>query len=205
MKLPADAPCWHLLRARVNDDAPQAALTQALRTLADEVGATLKRAALRGPGTAGPGAADAVGLLYVYLAGDVDPAQLGLAAKAWPALLQPDFSLLRPTFDIAGAATGDPARFHYVVETDAEDGWQAEIERWYDDEHMPGLASVPGCIRATRMLNMSTGPRSFAAYDLVAAEVLGSPPWLAVRGTPWSDRARPHFTNTRRTMFEVIA
>jgi hypothetical protein len=37
---------------------------------------------------------------------------------------------------------------------------------------------------------------------LVARDTLGSPPWLAVRGTAWSDICRPHFTNTSRTLFE---
>jgi hypothetical protein len=32
--------------------------------------------------------------------------------------------------------------------------------------------------------------------------VLTSAPWLAVRGTAWSDICRPHFTNTLRTLFE---
>ncbi|MBP7567746.1 MAG: hypothetical protein KA795_17230 [Burkholderiaceae bacterium] len=111
---------------------------------------------------------------------------------------------LESVFDVPGASAGEPARFHYVVETDPEDGWFDEIARWYDDEHMPGLASVAGCIHASRYLNRAgAGPVSFACYDLVSEDTLGSPDWLAVRHTAWSDRARPHFTNTRRTMFQV--
>ena len=67
------------------------------------------------------------------------------------------------------------------------------------------LAAVPGCILAQRYYNHDQGPYSLACYDLVAEQVLGSPPWLAVRGTPWSDIVRPHFTNTRRTMFRALA
>jgi len=48
------------------------------------------------------------------------------------------------------------------------------------------------------------GPTSFASYDLTAAEVMGSPAWLAVRATDWSSRCRPHFTNTRRTFFQSL-
>ena len=110
-------------------------------------------------------------------------------------------SRLSRVFDIPGAAIGQPPAFHYVVETDPEAGWAEEIARWYDTEHMPGLARVPGCVRASRFLNHDHGPVSFACYDLVSPETLGSAPWLAVRNTEWSDRARPHFTNTRRTMF----
>lgn len=107
--------------------------------------------------------------------------------------------------DFAGASTGERSRFHYVVETDPETGWLDEISRWYDTEHMPGLAAVPGCVRAMRFLNHGAGPLSLACYDLLRDDVLGSPPWLAVRATAWSDIARPHFTNTKRTMFRVVA
>jgi hypothetical protein len=95
--------------------------------------------------------------------------------------------------------------FHYVVEMDPEAGWMPEISRWYDQEHMPGLAAVPGSVLAMRLLNHDSGPLSLACYDLLSAETLGSPDWLAVRASQWSDITRPHFTNTKRTMFEVIA
>ena len=110
-------------------------------------------------------------------------------------------SRLSRVFDVPGASIGQLPKFHYVVETDPQAGWAEEIARWYDTEHMPGLARVSGCVRASRFLNHDRGPVSFACYDLVSTETLGSPPWLAVRNTEWSDRARPNFTNTRRTMF----
>jgi hypothetical protein len=52
-------------------------------------------------------------------------------------------------------------------------------------------------LRATRSVNRGGGPLSLACHDLVRKDVLGSPPWLAVRATAWSDIARPHFTNAR--------
>lgn len=200
MRLPDDAPRWSLLQAH----APQAdgpALAAALRELGQDPTAPLRRAALRTATTGGPGAAEDIGLLYAYFAGPLDARA---ATAALPSCRQIRVSPLQPTFETRGAAAGAAARFHYVVETDPEAGWHGEIARWYDEEHMPGLAAVPGCIRAWRALNLGMGPLSLAAYDLVAAEVLGSPPWLDVRGTAWSDRTRPHFTNTRRTMFAVI-
>lgn len=153
------------------------------------------------------------GLAYLYArtgnGRPVDAATRQALAHAWqvacPQASQVQVCRLAPLFDAPGASLGAAARFHYVVETDAEEGWMDEIARWYDTEHMPGLAAVPGCIHARRFANPDGGPASFACYDLTAQETLGSPPWLAVRGTAWSDRARPHFTNTRRTMMEVIA
>jgi hypothetical protein len=114
-------------------------------------------------------------------------------------------SRLETVLDLQGASHTEKPIFHYVVETDAEEGWMPEIAKWYDTEHMPGLATVPGCIRATRMRNHDDGPQSLACYDLVSTQTLGSAPWLAVRNTAWSDIARPHFTNTKRTMFNAVA
>lgn len=113
-------------------------------------------------------------------------------------------SRLELVLDLPGHSRNASAHHHYVVETDADEGWMPEIARWYADEHMPGLAAVPGCIRAMRLINHDDGPASYACYDLSDAQVLGSPPWLAVRGTEWSSRTRPHFVNTRRTMFETV-
>jgi len=87
---------------------------------------------------------------------------------------------------------------------DPEAGWQEELFAWYDQEHLPGLAAVPGCVSATRCLNLDHAPYSFSFYDLLSPEVLGCEPWLKVRYTSWSDRVRPHFTNTRRTMFQFL-
>lgn len=127
-------------------------------------------------------------------------------AKLWqglcPAATDVDVSRLELVQDLAGASKGEAATRHYAVETDPEDGWEEDIVRWYTEEHLPGLASVPGTIRARRFVNHDAGPRSHACYALVAEDTLGCPPWLAVRGTEWSSRVRPHFTNTRRTMME---
>lgn len=113
-------------------------------------------------------------------------------------------SRLTKMFESAGASLHATPLFHYVVETDPEEGWFDELSAWYDQEHMPGLASVAGCVHTVRMINQDHAPVSFACYDLTAPEVMGSPAWLAVRHSVWSDKCRPHFTNTRRTMFEII-
>lgn len=128
----------------------------------------------------------------------------GLAASlqaVWPQLQDVRVSRLEQVFSTVGASPDAPPVFHYIVEMDPEEGWMPELSDWYDTEHMPGLATVPGCIRASRFLNHDHGPLSLACYDLVTEETLGSAPWLAVRGTEWSSRMRPRFTNTRRTMF----
>lgn len=156
---------------------------------------------------------DQAHLAYVYarLTAPIavtDP-QLAALSLRWRQVCPPaaasDVSRLALAFDAPGHASGQSASHHYVVETDPEPGWADEIARWYDLEHMPGLAAVPGCIHARRLLNHDSGPLSLACYDLESDQTLASPAWLAVRGTAWSDRARPHFTNTRRNMMRVMA
>ena len=58
---------------------------------------------------------------------------------------------------------------------------EADLNAWYDQEHLPGLAAVPGTVRALRYECRHKGPRYLACYDLHTRETFGSPPWLAVR------------------------
>ena len=110
-------------------------------------------------------------------------------------------SELNAIIELPGAAASLAAPFHYVVETDVLPGLEADFNRWYDREHLPGLAAVPGTARACRFRNAGGSPRYHACYDLVSPFTVGSPPWIVVRNTEWSQRVRPAFRNTRRTMF----
>ena len=103
---------------------------------------------------------------------------------------------------MAGASAGADAPYHYVVETDVLPEREADFDAWYGQEHLPGLAAVPGTVRAARYVRAEGSPRHHACYDLASLDTFGSPPWLAVRATDWSSRVRPSFRNTRRIMFE---
>ena len=137
-------------------------------------------------------------LLLVYADDDAAAAQV---AAALPDATRHD---LAPLSRIAGAGAGMAAPAHYVVWTDVAEGWWDEMGAWYGEEHLPGLASVPGAVRARRFEQTGDGPRHYACYDLSAPEVLGSPPWLKVRATDWSSRVRPNFRNTRRWMCRTL-
>lgn len=100
----------------------------------------------------------------------------------------------------SGASRGEAAPFHYVVRTNVADGGDEELINWYDDEHMPMLAAVPGTVRARRFVSLDALPRYYACYDLVAPDVITTPTWLEVRATDWSERVRPTFRDTRRVV-----
>ncbi len=105
---------------------------------------------------------------------------------------------------IKGTSFAEGPTHHYVVRTDAAPGWDAELQRWYDEEHLGGLAGVPGNVLSQRSLCLDHDPKYYACYDLVGPDVPDTAAWLAVRGSVWSDRVRPRFTNTRRTMFDDL-
>lgn len=109
---------------------------------------------------------------------------------------------MEKTLDVAGHSVGKSVAWHYVVETDVLPAAEDDFNDWYSSEHLPGLAAVPGTIRAARYVSDEAAPKYYAAYDLETRETFGSGPWLAVRGTEWSSRVRPNFVNTKRTMFK---
>ncbi len=107
--------------------------------------------------------------------------------------------------DVAGAACRRDAPWHYVVATDVLPEHDDDFNAWYRDEHLPGLAAVPGTVWAARhRVVEGPGPRYHACYDLAERSAFNSPEWLAVRATPWSARIRPHFRDTRRTMYRRV-
>ncbi|MGH8819326.1 MAG: hypothetical protein ACREX5_22205 [Achromobacter pestifer] len=140
---------------------------------------------------------------YVYLGGAPDalPEIQARLAELFPGA---QARVLHQTLDLPGASAGQSAPWHYIVETDVLPEAEADLNAWYDQEHLPGLASVPGTVRAMRYECRDQAPRYLACYDLHTRETFGSPPWLAVRATDWSSRVRPSFRNTRRTMFKKI-
>jgi hypothetical protein len=97
------------------------------------------------------------------------------------------------------------APFLYTVQTDCGDPARAaEFWAWYDGEHLPALAAVPGVLRTRRYEAVTGSPRSLAAYELAAREVFESPAWLAAREASRTDKMKPLFANARRVMYRLI-
>jgi hypothetical protein len=63
---------------------------------------------------------------------------------------------------------------------------EAELNAWYDGEHIPLLMAVPGWLRIRRFeLVSGCGPRYFAVHDIESDAALADPLRLKVRNTPW--------------------
>lgn len=84
-----------------------------------------------------------------------------------------------------------------LVLADPPPSLEEEFNDWYDTEHLPERAALPGFETACRYRGIGDGPAYLATYDLAASSVLESEPYLAVSGanfSPWTLRvtARSH-------------
>lgn len=83
-----------------------------------------------------------------------------------------------------------------------EGAFEGEFNNWYDHEHVPALAAVPGCLSARRFRirhAVSHGNhRYLALYHLTAPEVCSSGAWKKAVETPWTVKLRPHMKDRLR-------
>ena len=74
----------------------------------------------------------------------------------------------------------------------------ADYNAWYNEEHIPRLLKVPGCLCARRFKMAGGTHRYLALYHLSAPEVQASEAWKEAAGTPWTAKLRPHFKDPLR-------
>lgn len=87
-------------------------------------------------------------------------------------------------------APGD-ARALLLVLADPPPPLEEEFNDWYDTEHLPERAAVPGIATARRYRGLGDGPAYAALYDLDRLSVLDSAEYRAVSGanfSPWTRR-----------------
>jgi hypothetical protein len=70
---------------------------------------------------------------------------------------------------------------------------------WYDKEHVPALARVPGVLCARRFRTSGDGPKYLALYHLTAPEVIDTAEWTDASGsTPMPGKVREQISNRLR-------
>jgi hypothetical protein len=70
---------------------------------------------------------------------------------------------------------------------------------WYDNEHVPALAKVPGVLCARRFRTSGTGPKYLALYHLTSPGVVDTPEWKDASGsTPMPQRVRDQISDRLR-------
>ena len=76
---------------------------------------------------------------------------------------------------------------------------ETEFNAWYDTEHVPALARVPGVLCARRFRSAGGSPKYVALYHLTAPEVVDSAEWKrASESTPMPAHVRPQISDRVR-------
>ncbi len=76
---------------------------------------------------------------------------------------------------------------------------EAAFNAWYDNEHLPALASVPGVLCARRFRASGGNTKYVALYHLVAPGVVESPEWKQASGsTPMPQHVRDQISHRVR-------
>jgi hypothetical protein len=89
-----------------------------------------------------------------------------------------------------------------------ESGYEAEVERWYINEHYHDRVVIPGFLRARGYKNVEgrgSGSLYFSRYDAINVSDLACVDYLrSLRNpSPWSQKIFTHYHNTVRGAFEV--
>jgi hypothetical protein len=77
---------------------------------------------------------------------------------------------------------------------------EAEFNEWYDNEHIPALAAVPGVLSARRFKAPNGTHRYLALYHLKDPEVAMGADWKTAAASQWTERLRPHFKDHLRIL-----
>ena len=76
---------------------------------------------------------------------------------------------------------------------------ETAFNAWYDTEHVPALARVPGVLSARRFRNAGGSPKYVALYHLTSPGVVDSAEWKQASGsTPMPEHIRPQITDRVR-------
>lgn len=95
---------------------------------------------------------------------------------------------------------GDPVLL--AVWWEPQPGTEADLDRWYAEEHIPRLLDVPGWIRISRYERTGgTGPRFLALHDLWDAAAMASPAHRAALDTPWRTKVIAQREQYERRVF----
>ena len=97
-----------------------------------------------------------------------------------------------------GAASGPHGEWLMTVGLDVKPEAEAEFNQWYDEEHLPQLAAVPGVTGARRYRrSFGDSPQYLAIYEFSAPDIRTGPAWAAAAYTDWTRRLQPGFTARR--------
>ena len=88
------------------------------------------------------------------------------------------------------------------IPADKED----DFNRWYNEEHLQELLSVPGILNAARYEAVRSGPKHLACYELESPAVIETDAFKNRPRTEWGSRVSPSIigTNFINNVYEMV-
>jgi hypothetical protein len=83
--------------------------------------------------------------------------------------------------------------------------YDQEFNDWYNQEHLPWLATVPGSISNRRFRARRASRLYLARYDLVNPHVPTTEEWRKVVATPWTRKMQGVWRDPWRTLFVPLS
>jgi len=80
--------------------------------------------------------------------------------------------------------TDDTRRALLLVQMDAAPDDEAELNAWYEEDHLPERAALPGFLTARRFESVDGAPKYLALYELEDLSVLETPEYRALIDAP---------------------
>ena len=100
---------------------------------------------------------------------------------------------------------GDRPRGLLLVMMDVPPEHEEELNRWYDEEHLPERAGLPGFLSARRFVAREGSPKYLAIYELESVDALDGEAYRALSSpTQWTQRIRMLRTSGLRNVYEEI-
>ena len=83
---------------------------------------------------------------------------------------------------------------------------EADFNKWYNEEHVAELLSVPGVLNAARYEAVRSGPKHLACYELESPAVVESDAFKNRPRTEWGSRVSPSIigSNFISNVYEMI-
>ena len=79
----------------------------------------------------------------------------------------------------------------FMVYVDIDAQHVQEFNKWYNEEHLPELLSVPGILSAARYEAVKGGPQYLACYELESVAVMQTPAFTNRPRTPRGQKVSP--------------
>lgn len=100
---------------------------------------------------------------------------------------------------------GSPFGMLFVA-SDIDAAHELEFNRWYDEEHLPDRASMPGVIKATRFKSPSDSPKYLALYWAEGINAFDCPEYAQAfkYQSVWSKKILPLMQNPTRRIGEAV-